>query len=55
MIVLDTHIWVWWVHGDEHLTQTQIEVIAAHEADVIGVSVVSCWDRSNHCSHSKGV
>ena len=21
MIVLDTHIWVWWVHGDERLTQ----------------------------------
>lgn len=44
MIVLDTHIWVWWVHGDEHLTQTQIEVIAAHEAEVIGVSVISCWE-----------
>jgi len=20
MIVLDTHIWVWWVHGDSALT-----------------------------------
>jgi PIN domain nuclease of toxin-antitoxin system len=19
MIVLDTHVWVWWVHGDVHL------------------------------------
>jgi lipoyl-dependent peroxiredoxin len=23
MIVLDTHIWVWWIHGDARLTTTQ--------------------------------
>ncbi len=44
MIMLDTHIWVWWVHGDSHLTQTQMEAIAAHEEDVIGVSAISCWE-----------
>ena len=38
MIVLDTHIWVWWVHGDERLTRTQAEVIEANDTDVIGVS-----------------
>ena len=27
MIVLDTYIWVWGVHGDERLTKTQAEVI----------------------------
>ena len=44
MIVLDTHIWVWWVHGDERLTRTQAEVIEANETDVIGVSAISCWE-----------
>lgn len=44
MIVLDTHIWVWWVHGDERLTTTQAEVIAANETDVIGISAISCWE-----------
>ncbi len=44
MIVLDTHIWVWWVHGDERLAATQGEAIAAHENDVIGVSAISCWE-----------
>ena len=44
MIVLDTHIWVWWVHGDERLTRTQAEVIRANETDVIGVSAISCWE-----------
>jgi len=44
MIVLDTHIWVWWVHGDERLTRAQAEVIKANEVDVIGVSAISCWE-----------
>jgi len=44
MIVLDTHIWVWWVHGDERLTQAQIEALTAHETDVIGISAISCWE-----------
>jgi PIN domain nuclease of toxin-antitoxin system len=44
MIVLDTHIWVWWVHGDERLSKLQIDVIQANEDDVIGVSAISCWE-----------
>ncbi len=44
MIVLDTHIWVWWVHGDKRLTETQATVIEANEIDVIGVSAISCWE-----------
>jgi len=44
MIVLDTHIWVWWVHGDEHLSQAQREAITANETDVVGVSAISCWE-----------
>lgn len=44
MIVLDTHIWVWWTHGDERLTKTQAEIIAANEEGIIGVSAISCWE-----------
>jgi len=44
MIVLDTHIWIWWVHGDERLTPDQRESIAANEEDVIGISAISCWE-----------
>ncbi|MEE8390788.1 MAG: type II toxin-antitoxin system VapC family toxin [Anaerolineae bacterium] len=44
MIVLDTHIWVWWVHGSERLTQAQMAAIEANEMDVIGVSAISCWE-----------
>jgi len=44
MIVLDTHVWVWWVHGDKRLTQTQAQAIRANETDVIGISAISCWE-----------
>ena len=44
MILLDIHIWVWWIHGDSQLTQTQIEAIEANEADIIGISAISCWE-----------
>ena len=44
MIVLDTHIWVWWVHSDKRLTQTQAELIFANESGVIGISMISLWE-----------
>ena len=44
MIVLDTHIWVWWVHEDKRLTQVKREAIAANETDAVGVSAISCWE-----------
>jgi len=44
MIVLDTHIWVWCVHGDERPTETQAQVIETNETNVIGVSAISCWE-----------
>lgn len=44
MIILDTHIWVWWVHGERGLTDSQRVVIEANEARVIGVSAISVWE-----------
>ncbi|MBN1891004.1 MAG: type II toxin-antitoxin system VapC family toxin [Thermoflexales bacterium] len=44
MIVLDTHVWVWWVDGSARLTQNQTQHLRAHEADGLGVSVISCWE-----------
>ncbi len=43
MIVLDTHIWVWWVHGDDRLSPSQSATIQANEDGVIGVSAISLW------------
>lgn len=44
MIVIDTHIWLWWVLDPKPLTRRQMEALQAHEQDVIGVSVISCWE-----------
>lgn len=44
MIVLDTHIWIWWVHGDDSLTPAQLAAIEANETDAVGVSAITCWE-----------
>lgn len=51
MIILDTHIWVWWTHADERslgplagLTDGQTRIIKANEGSTIGVSAISCWE-----------
>ena len=44
MILLDTHAWVWWVHGDSQLSQVQADFIKNHESNDIGVSAISCCE-----------
>ena len=44
MIVLDTHIWIWWVHGDPQLPQSHHDYIQGHEAEGLGVCAISCWE-----------
>ncbi len=44
MIVLDTHIWLWWVHDPSQLTKSQAEDLQQYENDIMGVSIFSCWE-----------
>ena len=44
MIVLDTHIWVWWVHGDSALPAATHTLLTSSEQIGIGVSAISCWE-----------
>lgn len=44
MIVLDTHIWVWWVDNSPRLTEQLRELIAVHQPSGLGVSIFSCWE-----------
>lgn len=46
MIVLDTHIWVWWIHGDSSLSPSTAKFIESNEETGIVVSVISCWEVS---------
>lgn len=42
MIVLDTHVWVWWA-GDVKLLSRRARALI-EEADSIGVCAISCWE-----------
>jgi PIN domain nuclease of toxin-antitoxin system len=44
MIVLDTHIWVWWIYNDDRLSEKYRHAIQRAEEDGLGLSVISCWE-----------
>ena len=44
MILLDTHAWVWWVHGARELPSGLHALIESHVAQGLGVSEISCWE-----------
>lgn len=53
MIVLDTHVWVWWVQGDSRLLRAAAERIEQEEASGIGVSAISCWEIAKLVEHNR--
>jgi PIN domain nuclease of toxin-antitoxin system len=43
IILLDTHIWVWWVNEEQQkLSASQIEII--EQSERVAISVVSCFE-----------
>ncbi len=44
MILLDTHVWVWWVHGDVSLPTPLRSLLDVSEESGIAVSAISCWE-----------
>jgi PIN domain nuclease of toxin-antitoxin system len=44
MILLDTHIWIWWVQEEHKLSAAAYAAIQEQETLGIGVSVFSCWE-----------
>ena len=44
MIILDTHIWVWWVQNDARLTQKYRNWLQQYESQGLGVNIISCWE-----------
>lgn len=53
MIVLDTHIWVWWVDSSAQLTAQHQERIAEYQPGGLGVSVISCWEVAKLVEHGR--
>jgi Uncharacterized protein conserved in bacteria len=44
MVLLDTHIWVWWVHGDANLDPAWQDWLDSHAEEGFGISAISCWE-----------
>lgn len=44
MILLDTHIWVWFVCQAPQWTPQFQQVVQKYECNGLGVSVISCWE-----------
>ena len=44
MIILDTHILLWWMDSGPRLTKRLGQLIVAHQAGGLGVSIFSCWE-----------
>ena len=44
MILIDTHIWIWWIHNDVRLSDHLRKYIQNNETQGLGISVFSCWE-----------
>ena len=44
MILLDTHIWIWFADESNQLPRHHRQIIEHHRADGLGVSAISCWE-----------
>ncbi len=43
MIVLDTHIWIWWVYSDFQLLDSRRQKLIASE-NFVAISAISCFE-----------
>lgn len=44
MIILDTHVWIWWVDGGIQLPLDYLALIQTETASGLGVCAISCWE-----------
>lgn len=44
MIVIDTHILVWWIHDHPDLRPWMRQRLMENESGGIGISAISCWE-----------
>ncbi|WP_286818031.1 type II toxin-antitoxin system VapC family toxin [Desulfobacter sp. UBA2225] len=52
MIVLDTHIWLWWINNDlKRLKPNQHDII--NNADMVSVSAISCFEVAWLAQHGR--
>ncbi|MBD2203557.1 type II toxin-antitoxin system VapC family toxin [Calothrix sp. FACHB-1219] len=53
MIILDTHIWIWWIDNNARLTQKYRDWIAQYQSQGLGISIISCWEVAKLVENNK--
>jgi len=52
MIILDTHVWLWWINRDENsLKPAWVKMI--EQVDNVGVSAISCFEVAWLAGHGR--
>jgi PIN domain nuclease of toxin-antitoxin system len=51
MIVLDTHVWLWWINQDQQLKPAWRSLI--EESTQIGISAISCFEVAWLAQHGR--
>lgn len=44
MILLDTHIWIWWMDDPNRMPKEYQDYLAFRQPGELAVSVMSCWE-----------
>lgn len=53
MILLDTHIWVWWMDDPDQLPSEYQEYLAFRQHGEMAISVISCWEVAKLVEHGR--
>ncbi len=53
MILLDTHIFIWWIDDSSRLSQRHRQIIQERQDDGLGISIYSCWEIAKLVEYGK--
>jgi PIN domain nuclease of toxin-antitoxin system len=53
MILLDTHILIWWIDDSPRLSQSHRQIIQSRQDDGLGISIYSCWEIAKLVEYGK--
>lgn len=53
MILLDTHIWLWWIHEDPMPRELKLALETREDGQRLAVSAMSCWEVAKLVEHGR--
>lgn len=53
MILLDTHIFIWWIDDSPRLSKRHRQIIEERQDDGLGISIYSCWEIAKLVEYGK--